>query len=164
MEKKDGRRIAIEFSEPLTGDVTVGNDTAFTITFSEYNMVPGGTLSERSIKPESVYIDEELGNKILVLELSSSNQQCLQVAVGDVIVSYAGGNLQGVGGVVPNFSMTFRPDGVAYEGHQHDIEHVEVDIDGQMGLVRVYHLDTDSLEHIDVHATAATSLIHVDDI
>ena len=164
MEKKDGRRIAIEFSESLIGDVTVGNDTAFTITFSEYNMVPGGSLSKRSINPESVYIDEELGNKILVLELSSGNQQCLQVAVGDVIVSYAGGNLQGVGGMVPNFSMIFRPEDVAYEGHQHDIEHIDVDMDCHTNLVRLYHRETYFNEHIDVYADAITSLIHVDDI
>lgn len=167
MEKKDGRRIAIEFSESLisnTNDLTPPNSAAFTVTFFEYDMVPEGTLSERSVHPNSVYIDEELGDKILVLEMPVRNQNCLKVAVGDVTVSYAGGNLRGVGGMVPNFSMVFKPEDVAYEGHQHDVEHIEVGMNGRTNLIRVYHHDAYSKEHIDVSASATLSLTHVDDI
>ena len=42
--KADGAKIQITFSEPLIKDVS-GNQTAFTVTVPEYDMVPGGTLS-----------------------------------------------------------------------------------------------------------------------
>jgi hypothetical protein len=42
--KADGAKIQITFSEPLTGTVT-GNQSHFTVSVPEYDMVPGGTLS-----------------------------------------------------------------------------------------------------------------------
>ena len=45
--KADGAKIQITFSEPLTGDVT-GNQSHFTVSVPEYDMVPGGTLSSVS--------------------------------------------------------------------------------------------------------------------
>ena len=45
--KADGAKIQITFSEPLTGTVS-GNESHFTISVPEYDMVPGGTLSNVS--------------------------------------------------------------------------------------------------------------------
>ena len=45
--KADGAKIQITFSEPLTGDVS-GNQSHFTVSVPEYDMVPGGTLSTAS--------------------------------------------------------------------------------------------------------------------
>lgn len=45
--KADGAKIQITFSEPLTGTVT-GNESHFTVSVPEYDMVPGGTLSNVS--------------------------------------------------------------------------------------------------------------------
>ena len=42
--KADGAKIQITFSEPLVGDAT-GNQSHFTVSVPEYDMVPGGTLS-----------------------------------------------------------------------------------------------------------------------
>lgn len=42
--KADGAKIKITFSEPLTGTVS-GNESHFTVSVPEYDMVPGGTLS-----------------------------------------------------------------------------------------------------------------------
>jgi hypothetical protein len=42
----EGTEIAIEFTEALTGNPS-GNESKFTVTTQEYNMVPGGTLSSR---------------------------------------------------------------------------------------------------------------------
>ena len=42
--KADGARIQITFDQPLTGDVS-GNQSHFTVSVPEYDMVPGGTLS-----------------------------------------------------------------------------------------------------------------------
>lgn len=48
-----GNEIAIRFTEPLTGD-PIGNDSAFVITFQEYDMVPEGTLFEQTRTPTGV--------------------------------------------------------------------------------------------------------------
>ena len=43
-KKADGAKIQITFDQPLTGDVS-GNQSHFTVSVPEYDMVPGGTLS-----------------------------------------------------------------------------------------------------------------------
>ena len=55
--KADGAKIQITFSEPLIGDVS-GNQAAFTVTVSEYDMVPGGTLSSvaKAVKSTSAKV------------------------------------------------------------------------------------------------------------
>ena len=55
--KADGAKIQITFSEPLIGDVS-GNQAAFTVTVPEYNMVPGGTLSNvaKTVKSTSAKV------------------------------------------------------------------------------------------------------------
>ena len=45
--KADGAKIQITFDQPLTGDVS-GNQSHFVVTVPEYDMVPGGTLSNVS--------------------------------------------------------------------------------------------------------------------
>ena len=42
--KADGAKIQITFDQPLTGTVS-GNESHFTVSVPEYDMVPGGTLS-----------------------------------------------------------------------------------------------------------------------
>ena len=51
--KADGAKIQITFSEPLTGTVS-GNESHFTISVPEYDMVPGGTLSPVSKAVKSI--------------------------------------------------------------------------------------------------------------
>ena len=55
--KADGAKIQITFSEPLTGDVT-GNQSHFTVSVPEYDMVPGGTLSSvsKAVKSTSAQV------------------------------------------------------------------------------------------------------------
>ena len=43
-KKADGAKIQITFDQPLTGDAS-GNQSHFTVSVPEYDMVPGGTLS-----------------------------------------------------------------------------------------------------------------------
>lgn len=101
---------------------------------------------------------------IIVLEMGTGNTTNIQNAIGEVLVEYAGGTLIGEGGMVPNFSIAFLPENLIYEGHQHDIEHIDMGIDVDTELVRVYHRDRNGPEHIDVSIEVASSLIHVDDI
>ena len=55
--KADGAKIQITFSEPLTGTVT-GNQSHFTVSVPEYDMVPGGTLSNvaKAVKSTSAKV------------------------------------------------------------------------------------------------------------
>lgn len=49
----EGTEIAVEFTEALTGSIS-DNESKFTITTKEYNMVPGGILSEKTRSPLSL--------------------------------------------------------------------------------------------------------------
>ena len=158
----NGTQLAMRFSHPLIGDLA-GNEVAFTVTTQEYDMVPGGTLQEKARAGTGVQMDEQ-DDHILILELGTGNTTSIQNAIGEVTVDYAGGTLMGEGGMVPNFSRTFRPEGLAYEGHQHDIERIDVDISARSELIRVYHHDRNGPEHISVSASATSALIHVDDL
>ena len=55
--KADGAKIQITFSEPLIGDVS-GNQSHFTVSVPEYDMVPGGTLSavRKAVKSTSAKV------------------------------------------------------------------------------------------------------------
>ena len=52
--KADGAKIQITFSEPLTGTVS-GNESHFIVSVPEYDMVPGGTLSNVAKAVKSTY-------------------------------------------------------------------------------------------------------------
>ena len=78
--KADGAKIQITFSEPLTGTVT-GNQSHFTVSVPEYDMVPGGTLSSvaKAVKSTSAKV-----SYAAMIDLSAG-------ALTDVVVS--GGKL-----------------------------------------------------------------------
>ena len=52
--KGDGAKIQITFSEPIIGDAS-GNQSHFTVTIPEYDMVPEGTLSNVVKTVKSTY-------------------------------------------------------------------------------------------------------------
>lgn len=52
--KGDGAKIQLTFTEPLIGDVS-GNQSHFTVTIPEYDMVPEGTLSNVVKTVKSTY-------------------------------------------------------------------------------------------------------------
>ena len=72
MTVADGRKIMIRFTQPLTGDI-LGNEAKFGVSFFEYNMVPGGSLTKSTrqvvgLSSEYVSIDRlvDLQSGILV--------------------------------------------------------------------------------------------------
>lgn len=102
---------------------------------------------------------------IVVLELGTGTTTNIQNSIGEVNVEYAGGTLKGEGGMIANFASTFLPKDLAYEGHQNDVEHIEVsDISTDLNLIRVYHSYINNLDHVSVSVSVETSLIHIDDI
>lgn len=52
--KGDGAKIQLTFTEPLIGDVS-GNQSHFTVTIPEYDMVPEGKLSNVVKTVKSTY-------------------------------------------------------------------------------------------------------------
>ena len=159
-----GSTIAIRFTEPLTGD-PAGNTSAFTVSFQEYDMVPGGVLVDQSRTPLRVATQNEGDDCIVLLDMGVGNTTNIQGSVGEVTVSYAGGTLVGRGGMVPNFSMSFVPEGLVYKGHQHHIEHIELAaVDASFAPMRIYYKEPQGPEHIEASVSATISLIHIDDL
>ena len=78
--KADGAKILITFDQPLTGTVS-GNESHFTVSVPEYDMVPGGTLSSvaKAVKSTSAKV-----SYAATIDLSAG-------ALTDVVVS--GGKL-----------------------------------------------------------------------
>lgn len=160
----EGTEIAIRFSEAITGDVS-GNEDKFVVTTQEYDMVPGGVLSERAKTVLGVALQAD-DNHILVLSFAPGNTTSIQNAVGDVAVSYGGGSLMGIGGAVEPFEMSFVPEGLAPKNNPNMAEHVDlVGVSGVGSLIEIYYANTQATEHIGLTGAYATGvLVHVDDI
>lgn len=71
----DGTQIAIEFSEPITGDYT-NPENIFTVKVKEYDMVPGGVLTEKTKKVLQITNQSSVNH---LLNLSEGNLSGLQV-------------------------------------------------------------------------------------
>ena len=112
----------------------------------------------------TVTIQNEGDDHIIVLEMGIGNTTNIQNSIGEVNISYAGGSLIGEGGMVPNFDMSFLPENLAYEGHQNDVEHIDVDIDATSEFILLTHHDVNEPENISVSIEVTSSLIRVDDI
>lgn len=163
-EKTDGGYIRITFSQPLVGDVS-GNQARFSVTWQEYNYVPGGSLVDVVGAVLATYpgeIDTEL-----ILEMVGTERFCS--AVGDVTVAYDGaGTLYGDGGPVEAFDESFTPTGLVAKPHQMDAEAVAVSAIGATGtLTLITFSDYQSApEHaVAVSGVSASgTLTHIDDL
>jgi len=124
------------------------------------------TIPTETPRLSSLFVQllNEGDDHIIVLEMGTGNTTGIQNAIGEVVVDYRGGTLMGEGGMVPSFNMPFLPKNLTYEGHQNDVEHIDVSIDGNTDLMRVYHRDTAGPGHISVSIDVVSSLIRVDDI
>lgn len=159
----DGEQIAIRFTQPLIGDV-IGNEDAFTISFDEYNYVPGGTTATVTRTLDSVTAGDTAD--VIILTLPSGNVNSIQNAAGDVTVSYAGGTLAGEGGAVEQFELDFTPEDLIFKGDQNDAEHIEIsNISATGTLMHIYYTDTKTDEHIEIaNITATGTLTNIHDI
>ena len=161
--KEDGARIKIDFDRPLIGDVS-GNEGAFTVTVPEYTYVPDGTLQNvsKTVASVSGYTGY---SKIIVLEMASSSR--FESAAGDIVVAYSGGGtLQGEGGAVAAFSVSFTPVGLVPKPDQNDSERVEIaDIAATGNLVRIAFVNSHGDEHMEIsEITAVGVLTNINDL
>lgn len=159
----DGKFIGIEFNDPLLGDVT-DNVPYFKIVGQEYTYVPGGVLIDVEYTVVSVSRHSTIGNAIII-EVADKTR--FPSVVGDIIIYYAGGTLQGTGGAVEAFRISFTPTGLIPKPHQNNIENIEItNITAIGNLIQVYYSDFKAAdENIQILSiTAVGKLTHIDDI
>ena len=78
----EGTEIAIEFTEALTGNPS-GNESKFTITTQEYNMVPGGTLFSKTKTVTSI---KGYSSAEEIIDLSSGSASGISVYKGKLVL------------------------------------------------------------------------------
>lgn len=83
--KGDGAKIQLTFTEPLIGDVS-GNQSHFTVTIPEYDMVPEGTLSNVVKTVKSTYGRTAYSQTV---DLSSGTLTDLAVSNGNLSLGVA---------------------------------------------------------------------------
>lgn len=148
----------------LCEDVPVGNETKFTVSFDQYNYVPGGALSRVTRPVTSI---EVVDNRTILLNFNPGNLNSIQRAVGDITVAYDGsGTLMGQGGPVLAFERTFSPTYLDPKNNPHDIEHLEVlGMTGNIALSEIHYNYAYGYEHVElVGILASGKLTHVDDL
>lgn len=148
----------------LYEDTPVGNETKFTVSFDEYNYVPGGTSSRKTRAVTSLEVADP---QTLILNFDPGCTNSIQRAAGDITVTYDGsGTLMGQGGPVLAFERTFTPVDLDPKNNPHVMEHVGVsDIRAKGDLLQVFCINLGENEHIDMSSiTAVGTLTHVDDI
>ena len=173
MSKADGKYIAIQFTQPLTNDLSSVNASAFTVTGQQYDKQPGGVLVPGNYLVDSVgrydSIDGDIvleGTRTILLTMKDLNR--FHNVAGDLTVAYDGsGGLLGAGGAVAAFSVPFTPENLVIKPNPHDEEHMEIDVSATGTLTRIYYTDTTEQDqgHISISSiTAVCNLINVDDL
>lgn len=162
--KADGAKIKITFSQDLTGTVT-GNESHFTITVPEYDMVPEGTLGSVSKAVASTAAGDTA--KELVLTMGDTTR--FLNAAGNITVAYdGGGTLQGDGGPVAAFSVAFSPADLIAKNNPHDPEHIEISsvvAAGELTALKYTDTAAQDMGHIEITSITATgTLTNVHDI
>lgn len=148
----------------LYEDAPVGNETKFTVSFDQYNFVPGGSLSKVT---RAITKIEQVDDYTILLYFNLGNTKSIQRAVGDITVAYDGsGSLIGQGGPVLAFEQTFTPEGLDPKNNPNGIEHIEIsDIVAAGSLIAIYYTPVYETEHLELsEITAVGVLTHVNDI
>ena len=148
----------------LYEDAPIGNEAKFTVSFDEYNFVPGGSTSRKTRVATAIEI---VDSHTIALLFNSGCTNSIQRAAGDITVSYDGsGTLRGQGGPVLAFEKTFIPAGLDPKNNPHDVEHLELlSISANIVLSKIRYHYAYEVEHVELASMTATcSLIHVDDL
>ena len=163
MAKKDGERIAILFDEDL---INVGTVTeAFTVSFEQYDMVPGGSLVEVTRPVVSLERDSE-NAKIVYLNFGSGVTRSFRNARGNITVSYDAsiGRLYGEGGPVQSFTESFTPTELEPKDNPHEMEHLTIEVEGEGTNIRIYYHDAATDEHLTISASAVGVRTYIGDL
>ena len=148
----------------LYEDAPIGNEAKFTVSFDEYNFVPGGSTSRKTRVATAIEI---VDSHTIALLFDSGCTNSIQRAAGDITVSYNGsGTLMGQGGPVLAFERAFIPAGLDPKNNPQATEHLAISNIRATGvLAQVHYTSTYETEHLSISGIAAIgTLTHVDDI
>lgn len=148
----------------LYEDSPVGNETKFTVSFDEYNYVPGGSLSRKTRGVSSI---EVVDSQTIALVFDPGCTHSIQRAVGDITVAYDGsGTLMGQGGPVLAFERIFTPMGLDPKNNPHVAEHIVLSsVKASPRLLRVYYISSKIEEHLSIESVYSTcTLTAISDI
>ena len=135
-----------------------GNEAAFTVTGSEYDFLPDGTLQTITYDIESVYAHTTEENAI-VLETRANDRFCS--VVGNLTVAYNAdvGNIAGLGGKAESFSTSFAPTDLVAKPHQRNAQHVEISgIAVTAVYTHVYYTNAKEEERVEISNITATGV------
>lgn len=128
----------------------------FTITWQEYDYIPGGALHTETRSLASISKVDDTTLRMVI------NKPSFTSVIGDITISYDGlGGLRGLGGPASDFEGSFTPTGLIWKGHQNDIEHIEFnDIEANIILTALGYYDTKSSdEHIEFNDIEANIVL-----
>lgn len=113
----------------------------------------------------SVKIRNKNENKTLYLYFQPGCSRSIQNASGSITVVYSGGNLQGTGGPVSDFSLSFSPNGLENKAGRNANEHLTASTNFSVTLTHVTYTDSKSNdEHLSATPSFSAILTHIDDI
>lgn len=155
----DTSTIAIAFTDTVTCATLPALAAAITVTGSEYDYVPGGTLAAKQYAVSAASI----AGSTLTLTLSNR----MRAPVGNVAISYDGaGGLTSPGGQVVEFADRFTPTIPAPLNNPNDPEHINIaNITATGTLTTIGYINAATDSHINIaNITATGTLTHINDI
>lgn len=169
VNNSDALTIVVEFDGNITSADWVAVKAAFSVTGSEYDYVPGGTLSAKTYTINAIGYADGTGTnkKRIAIALTAAGR--LKAPQGNVSVAYnqTTGNLLSVGGAIVSFNLALTPVGLTpiYAG-ANDIEKVQItNVTGTGALVSITYRDAKEEEKIQISdVTALGKLTHINDL
>lgn len=120
-----------------------------------------------SLSELSVLVQDADDVYSVILDMIPNKRFCS--AVGQINIAYSAevGNLEGLGGPVDSFNISFTPEDLIAKPHQNDQEHIEItNLSAVSTLTRIYYTDVQNGgEHLEIaNITAVGTLTNIDDI
>lgn len=160
----DGEYVICENGGSIAG-ISAGDDLSGETLYAKVEMTTEDPTVTPILTGIHIQVYDETDVYAIVLRFDPGNVNSIQCAVGDITVKYDGsGTLMGIGGPVADFEFKFTPEGLEHKFHPHDPEHIEVDVDINATLTRIYHTDFPNADHIETTITPVANLIHIEDI
>lgn len=163
MSKGEGKKIGIEFTSALIGDVS-GNVSAFTIKGKEYKHT-NGPLLDRTYEIASIENHPTRDNSLLITMKEGHN---FNNTSGNLTIIYDEnvGTLSGVAGAVESFTRAFKPTDLVAEPTPGVAETISLAPTGlDIELVPIEYIDifAEETESITVAPTSLEiELVHID--
>ena len=155
-----GTELTVEFTEDITAGIEDSLES-FRLEFSEYTMVPGGTVAPTTRTFARIEPDES-DAKILTFTLNNPN---MSNVIGNATLIYKNtGKMEGEAGPVKAFEFEFIPSALTWKGHQNDSEHMEASVTVDSDLILITKTNAASSEHMEASIEVESILINTRDL